>query len=302
MKRSIIILFFMSCAALSFGQQQASFTQYMFNGMSINPGYIGTHEALSLTALSRWQWAGVEGAPSTKTFAAHSPIPGKNAGVGLQVMNDQIAITNTTSVMAGFSYRMQVGINGYLSMGLQGGFQNIQNRYSEVYTMGLDPTFQQNYTSMMPNFGTGLFYYNPVWYVGASVPMLLNNKVEVEGNDMYTQKRHYFYTAGMAISASRNVLLKPNVLVKMVDGAPLSIDYNLNVLFNEIIWVGISVRPPESISFLTEINVTNKLRVGFAYDYVIDETLSDFAGASQEILLGYRIPWNKNGTSNLQIF
>jgi len=302
MKRLVPIIIFFCYLSVSNAQQQASFTQYMFNGMSINPGYIGTHDAISLTALSRWQWSGVEGAPSTKTLAAHAPVPGKNIGVGFQVMRDQIAVTRTTSILAGLSYKLKVGHDGFLSMGLQGGLQNFENSYTEVYTLGLDPSFEENFSMFKPNIGTGLFYYNPVWYFGASAPLLMNNSIELGDATLYTQKKHYFFTSGVALSISPNLLLKPNILVRLVEGAPLSIDYNLNVLLSDIIWLGVSVRPPESISFLTEINITKKLRVGFAYDHIIDQSLSDLAGSSKEILLGYRIPWKKSESLSPQIF
>src|SRR5690606_5202747 len=100
------------------GQQQPLFTQYMFNGLAINPAYAGVGDALSITSLARWQWTGIEGAPFTASVSAHSPLRGKKVGLGLTILRDEVAITNQTSVFGAYSYRLPLG-NGYLSLGLQ---------------------------------------------------------------------------------------------------------------------------------------------------------------------------------------
>ncbi|MFY0602142.1 MAG: type IX secretion system membrane protein PorP/SprF [Cyclobacteriaceae bacterium] len=285
----------------SLAQQQVTFTQYMFNGMSINPGYIGSHDALSITAMGRWQWVGLEGAPVTQTLAVHSPIPHKRIGLGLQVTRDQVAVTDLTSVMAGYSYKIPIA-GGILSMGVQGGFQSYNSNLSSVYTIGNDATFDEDFRSTKPNIGVGLFYYNPVFYAGLSAPQLINNKIESDGNVILTQSRHYFLTGGIVFPISDGVKLKPNILVKAVEGAPLSADYNINVLLKEILWLGISYRPPESINFLIELNVNQRFRVGYAYDYVIDQTLSDVATSSHEILLNYRFKLSKDNVVTPRYF
>lgn len=302
MKNRILIL--VAFAFLTIGvkaQQQVSYTQYMFNGMAINPGYIGTQGGLSATALSRWQWVGFEGAPTTQTFAIHTPIKGKNIGIGAQFIHDDIAVTSNTSFMLGYSYKVGIG-NGFLNMGLQGGFQNLKTDLSSVYTLSNDKTFQQNDSQIKPNFGTGLFYYNPVFYAGLSVPYIINNQLKYEDENIYTQQRHFFFTSGAVFTLSPALKMKPNVLVKMVDGAPLSVDYNVNFLIHEILWLGLSVRPPESINFLIEINLNQKLRVGYAYDYIINQTLSKQANSSHEVMINYMIPWFKSNVVTPRYF
>lgn len=293
MKKFYYTLLLLMLGFSGVAQQHASYTQYMFNGMAINPGYIGTHEALSFTALGRWQWVGMEGAPNTQTFAVHSPIRSKNMGLGFQATRDEIAVSRFTTVMAGYAYRIPVG-GGYLSMGLQGGFQAYNADYSEAYTLNTDPTFQQNYSAFKPNFGTGLFYYNAIWYAGISVPEIINHHVEDDGQSVFTDERHYFITGGAVLVLSPEVKMKPNFLVKVVDGAPLSVDYNVNFLLKEILWLGVSYRPPESVSFLVEVNISQRFRFGYALDYVIDSTLSEVANTSHELMLNYRINLSKD--------
>lgn len=276
------------------GQQQVMYTQYMFNGLAINPAYAGTAEALSITALGRWQWTGIEGAPNTQTLSAHAPIEGRRIGLGLTVTRDEIAVTRETGVYASYAYRLNLG-KGYLSMGLQGGFSALKGNYGDVYTLNPDPSFQGQSTAFLPNVGAGLFYYSSKFYAGLSAPLLLEDKMKDGGLVTYTQTRHYFFTTGMVFNLSDKIKAKPNVLVKLVEGAPVSVDYNLSFLLSNVVWLGVSYRRPESINFLVEFNINPKFRVGYAYDRVIEPSLRTATASSHELMLNYRISLKKNG-------
>jgi len=271
-------------------QQKELYTQYMFNGLTINPAYAGSHDALNLTAMSRWQWAGFEGAPTTQTISAHSPIKGKNVGLGLMISRDEIGVSNMTSVNGIYAYRLQMG-DGYLSMGLQGSLTNYKGDFGNLFNGGAADASFVNESEFAPNFGAGLYYYTSKFYVGFSVPQFLNGEV---GDDGYSQQKHYFVNGGIVFNVSDNIKLKPNFLLKMVDGAPLSADLNLNALFNDFIWVGVSVRPPESISGILQVNVSPKFSVGYAYDQIIQEQLKEIGTSSHEVMVNYRIPLFKD--------
>lgn len=284
------------------GQQQVNFTQYMFNGAVINPGYIGSHDALSISALSRWQWSGFDGAPRVQTLSVHTPIPGKNFALGMQFTHDEVAVTTNDYFMFGGSYKIPVG-SGFLSMGLQGGFQIYSVDYRDAFVLDASQEdFSENFQSTIPNFGYGLFYYSPTFYAGISSPLVLTNTVSENGNNLFTQRQHYYTTAGMVFTLSENIKAKPNILLKMVEGAPVTADYNLNFLFSEIFWAGVSYRPPESINFLVEININQRFRFGYAYDYIIEETLSNVTSSSHEILLNYRVNLVKDKVENPRYF
>jgi len=283
------------------GQQQILYTQYMFNGLAINPAYAGTSEALSITALGRWQWVGIEGAPRTQTLSAHTPIEGKNIGIGLTVTHDEIAVTKETGVYASYAYRLHIG-SGYLSMGLQGGFSTQKGNYNDVYTVNPDPKFQGQTSTFLPNIGAGLFYYNSAFYAGLSAPLLMQNTIKNGGVDVYKQTRHYFFTSGMVFNLSPSVKAKPNILVKFIEGSPVSVDYNINFLFNNIIWFGISYRPPESVNFLIEFNVNKNFRIGYSYDHIIEKSLRSATVSSHEIMLNYRISLKKKGVVTPRYF
>ena len=287
--------------AMAYGQQQALFSQYMFNGLGINPAYAGMSGSLDIAALARWQWVGIEGAPTTTTLSAHAPIQSKKIGLGLTISRDEIGITDQTTVFAAYAYRLQVG-KGHLSMGLQGGFTSFNGNYNDLYTLNPDVTFQGQASEFLPNAGAGLFYHTAVYYVGFSAPMLIQNKIQNNSTDIFTQRRQYFLTSGAVVNLSRHVKAKPNILVNMVDGAPVSVDYNVNFLFNEVIWFGVSYRPPESLIFITQLDIDQRFRIGYAYDHIIERTLSNVASSSHEILLSYRIKLVKNSVTTPRYF
>ena len=275
-------------------QQQVMFTQYMFNGLALNPAYAGSQGSLSLTALAREQWTGVEGAPSTQTFSAHSPFYQDKIGVGLLVLHDKIGITEQTGVYGSYAYRISFRNNSVLSMGLQAGFSHYNARFSKV--SDTDPAFAgQDVKELQPNFGFGLYYATDRYYVGASVPQLAENifdrKDKVSNLNLV---RHYFLTAGYVFNLNESLKLKPNLLVKAVEGAPVELDLNANLLIKEVIWVGASWRSFDSVDALLQLQLTDKLQLGYAYDIATNAALSSINAGSHELMLHYRLGFSKS--------
>lgn len=277
-----------------YGQQQAMYTQYMFNGLALNPAYAGSHEAMSLTLLGRVQWVGIEGAPNTQTLSAHSPVADRSS-VGMFLIHDNIGVTNQYGLYGSYAYRIPMA-NGALSMGLQVGFNHYTIGLSQINTKGGDQNFQANYGgSFLPNFGAGLFYNSERFYAGASVPHIRNNDL-FEGaiQDLDARQfRHYFLTAGYVFDLGPSLKLKPNFLVKAVQGAPVEYDINANLLIKEVLWVGASYRTNDALSLILEMLLTPQLRLGYAYDYTTTE-LQEFNTGSHELMLNYRFSFNKS--------
>jgi type IX secretion system PorP/SprF family membrane protein len=246
-------------------QQQVLFTQYMFNGLAINPAYAGSHESPSFTALAREQWTGIEGAPSTQVLSAHSAFHKGKTGVGLLLLHDKIGLTEQTGAYGSYAYRIRFNNNKILSMGLQAGFSHYNAQFSKV--SATDPAFaNQDINYVQPNFGFGLYYSTDRFYAGASVPQLLENSFNAKNNGATLNlSRHYFFTAGYLFDLNESLKLKPNFLVKAVQGSPLELDLNTNLLIKELIWVGVSWRSFNSVNALLQLQVTNKLQIGYNY-------------------------------------
>ena len=292
---STTLVFILGGISVCQAQQEAMFTQYMFNGLAINPAYAGSHQTLEFTALAREQWTGLDGAPSTQTFTAHSPLRNRSVGLGLSVIHDQIGITNQFGVYGSYSYRIQFNNRGILAMGLQAGFTQYHEDLTELQGSirdPNDPNFAQDEVSkFMPNFGAGLYYYTQRYYAGLSSPHLVQNKLDdLEGIDKEArQRRHYFFTTGYVFDLSRSVKFKPNLLVKVVEGAPVEADINLNFLFQEILWAGVSYRSFDSFDAIIQLNLTEQFSIGYAYDFATTTELKRLHSGSHELMLNYRL-------------
>jgi type IX secretion system PorP/SprF family membrane protein len=270
-------------------QQQAMYTQYMFNGLAINPAYAGSQGALNLTALARKQWHGFAGAPSTQTFSAHAPLRDESMGLGLLLTHDEIGVTNQYGAYAVYAYRVKMS-RGTLSAGLQAGFNSYRAGFSQVLVReGDDISFSaDDAEAFLPNFGTGLYYNTTRFYAGFSLPMLLANNYPGSEGQLAQQYRHWFFTTGYVIDLNADLKLKPNVLVKAVEGAPIEVDINANLLIKELLWVGLSYRSFDAVSALIELQATPQFRIGYAYDYTLTD-LQQVNTGSHELMLNYRL-------------
>ncbi len=270
-------------------QQQAMYTQYMFNGLAINPAYAGSQGSLSLTALAREQWVGFEGAPSTQTFSIHTPVENRNIALGMLLTHDQIGVTDQYGAYAIYAYRLKLA-KGTLASGLQVGFNSYRSEFSQLpVRQGDDGSFYTDeLEAFLPNFGAGLYYNTQRFYVGFSLPYLLTNDYPGLEGTQAKQFRHWFLSSGYVMNLSPDLKLKPNILVKTVEGAPIEIDLNANLLIKELIWVGVSYRSFDALSCLLELQATPQLSIGYAYDYTLTELQTAHSG-SHELMIHYRL-------------
>jgi len=284
----------MTVGYMAHGQQQVMFTQYMFNGLALNPAYAGSHETVSITALAREQWTGIDGAPSTQTLSVHSPVFNKRIGLGLLVLHDKIGVTEQTGVYAAYSYKIPFVNGANLALGLQAGVNMYDARFSEV--SDVNPVFATgDVQETHPNFGFGAYYFTDRFYAGISIPQLAQNTFDRDNEDSDSKiVRHYFANAGYVIDLDQNLKLKPNILVKAVEGAPVEFDVNANLLIHEVIWVGVSWRSFDSFDALFQLQVTDRLQFGYAYDFATTTDLRRVNGGSHELMLNYRFTFNKS--------
>lgn len=273
-------------------QQQVMFTQYMFNGLAVNPAYAGHAGALSATALTRHQWVGVDGAPNTQTLSVHTPITKNKIAVGALVYRDQIGLTTETGLIGSYAYRINFG-KGNLSMGMQFGFSDYRNNQANASQGSvLTPDNYANAQATKPNIGAGFFYSTERFYVGVSSPFLLNNKIET-ADDPVEQIRHLYAMSGFVVDLNRHLKLKPSVLLKAVQGAPLEMDFSAMLLIEDKVWVGLAYRSFDSIDFLMELQLSSKFRLGYAYDYSVTD-LNSVNSGSHELMLNYILSFSKS--------
>jgi type IX secretion system PorP/SprF family membrane protein len=301
MKRYSIPVLVMGILLISlqgFGQQNPLFSQYMFNGLVINPAYSGSHESMTLTAASRAQWTGLEGAPKTQVASFHSPLKLSRSAAGGVFIHDQIGVTNQYTVYGTYAYRIPVSAHAKIALGAQAGITHYRSNLSDLIivtpTGQPDPAFSQTESRYLPNLGIGAYFYSRRSYVGLSLPTLINNRWDNQDAIIKArQTRQYFLSAGHVFDIGTNLKLKPNVLLRWVEGGPFQYDLNANLLIHEIIWLGVSYRMKDSFDWLAQWNITSQLSLGYSYGYPTSNLASTQYG-THEIVLNYNIKRNRN--------
>jgi type IX secretion system PorP/SprF family membrane protein len=307
MRRFLSLVIFVSMLSPLAAQQVATYSQYMFNGLAINPAYAGSHEAMSATVLGRFQNVGLSGAPNTQTFSIHSPLVSKRAAVGMLVIHDQLSVINQTGVHFSFAYRIPVNSNprnpATLSFGMQGGLSMYNAKYTQldIYDRP-DPAFDQDIREARPNIGAGVFLSNNNAYVGLSMPSMLNNVFE-RGEDYETvyQNKPVILTGGYVFLINRMLKFKPNFLFKAIDNRPVELDINANFLFDEVLWAGLSYKSSRQIVLMTQLQITEQLQFGYSYTVSAGPIRTVELG-SHEIMLNYKFWFNKKGVVSPRYF
>jgi type IX secretion system PorP/SprF family membrane protein len=289
MKKLLILFSVVLSVIQAYAQQDAMYSQYMFNYLLVNPGYAGSRDVLSVTGMYRKQWINVDGAPSTLTFSADMPIANERMGLGLTVFKDQIGKEGNTGVYGSYAYRVRLTQKGTLSFGANLGFTQYSADLANVALNSSNPdnAFSGNIREINPNFGLGLFYSTDKFYLSVAIPHVIDSKLgDLSNLGRSLLRRHYFLGAGLVFPVSPNVKLKPSTLVKIVEGAPIEGDFNLNAWYVDKIGLGVSYRTGDAIVAMLEFQATTGLRFGYSYD-ITTTRLARYASGTHEIMVRY---------------
>jgi type IX secretion system PorP/SprF family membrane protein len=295
--KKLILIFILFAGITSFAQQDALFSQYMFNKLTVNPGYAGSREVFSADMVYRYQWVGMPGSPKTLTLGMHAPLRNDHIGLGGYIYSDQIGPVVDQGALATYAYRVNLP-KGKLSFGLQAGIKYYGVDWDMIIVEDPDFSFQGDQKNKVtPDANFGIYYYSNHAYVGISSKQLLQNEygmVTVNGKKTYSKLlRHFYGIAGLAIPLSDKVIFRPSALVKYVKNAPWQLDLNASILFNDLFWLGMTYRTDGDIVFLTEINISRKYRIGYSYDVNVKDMIHYNSG-SHEIRLGVDLDLLKN--------
>jgi type IX secretion system PorP/SprF family membrane protein len=291
-------------------QQDPHYTQYMYNMNVINPAYAGSKENLAFGLLYRAQWVDVEGAPNTGTFSGHSPV-GKNVGLGLSAIVDEIGPVQETNIYADFSYTLNLGGEHRLAFGVKAGATlHDVGLYSEIGNGFVpqpgDPAFQENVNNTYFNVGAGFFYYTQNYYLALSVPNMLKSKhLDLTDNgqqyEFGSEASHYFLTGGYVFQLSENTKMKPSFMLKSSFEVSPSIDGSLNFLFFERFEIGATYRLDDSFGGMVNYAITPNLRIGYAYDHIVSD-LDVTTPSSHEVILLFDVNFPKKVSRSPRYF
>ena len=290
LNKTSIVLFVMMMSFFSNAQQDPQYTQYMYNTINVNPAYAGSREALSIFGMYRTQWVGLDGAPNTGVFSVHSPTS-RNVGLGLTFVNDQIGISDETTISADFSYTVPVSPDEEwkLALGLKGTAHllNVDFTRLRAYDPG-DPNLQPIDHRFSPNVGAGAYLYSDRFYIGLSVPNMLETSHYDDNNreSLASERMHGYLISGYVFDITADIKVKPATMLKAVSGAPLQVDVSGNVLFYEKFTLGVAWRWQAAASAMAGFQVTEGWFIGYAYDAETTK-LSNYNSGSHEIFLRY---------------
>ena len=290
MRTKILIFALMLTCYSSFAQQDAQYTQYMYNTININPAYAGSRGVMSIFGLHRTQWVGLDGAPVTNAFSLNTPINNSNLGVGLSVVNDRIGPTNDNTISADISYTIPMSEDYKLSFGIKAS-GNVFNLDVSKLTpqQAADPSLQNYNSKFSPNFGAGIYLHSDKLYLGLSVPNFLQGTKYNDNSVAVFQERMNFYAiAGYVFDLSESVKFKPAFLTKVVAGAPLQVDASANFLFFDKLMLGGAYRWSAAVSALAGFQVTDGLFIGYSYDMETTK-LRRYNSGSHEIFLRFEL-------------
>jgi type IX secretion system PorP/SprF family membrane protein len=307
LKIYLTAFFCLLLSGISQAQQNPMISQYMFNGLFLNPAYAGSHRLMSTTMHHRSQWVGFEGAPTTNIIAFDAMLPDKKNAIGAVLSHDKIGVTSEAELLLNYAYHIKLSGDHRLSLGLRGG--------ASLYTANLhalsvidpeDPAYFSNINArLFPKAGFGAFYYSKNAFVGLSIPTLLvydkERPFNADVNKASIFHRHYFLTGGYIHKLSEEVKVRPSVLIKYLPQAPVQTDFNLNFLFYDSFWIGGSYRTGESIVGLFEFHTNFGMRIGYSYDHNFTR-IRKFSHGSHELLIGYEFGRTKSKLTTPRYF
>ncbi len=316
MKKTLTFCMLMFALLGAKAQQDAQFSQYVFNGIYLNPAYAGYKQDLQLHSFCRSQWTGLEGAPFTYAAAADVAVIDGAVGLGLLVNHDQLGAQSTTTGYANASYRIKFGKRNevsWLSFGLgfgilQTGLDGSKLHATQSGDLNVPTDFQ---STALPDARVGVLYTTDNFFVGASVDNLLaqymHPSAASESLILVVPKPHKYFTVGALFDLNDQTKIKPSIMIKEAQGAPTSIDVNSFVLLNEKVWLGgtyrtgldafktnlqAGLRASSAIVGMIELYLSPDFRIGYAYDYSLNK-LGSYGYGSHEISLDIIFKSNK---------
>ena len=294
MKKTVTLVIVL-ISVLSYAQQDAQFSNYMYNTLSFNPAYAGSRGTTSIYLSQRKQWVGLEGAPSTNSLSYHSPLGSSNVGIGLSLLNDAIGPVEENLISLDISYSIQTSYDSQLAFGLRASAHMLNVDFTQLNIFNPSDVFAQSNINnrVSPNIGFGMFWYSDKSYVGFSIPNLLetshiNKGLNSSVSSISKERLHYHFTAGHVFNISQDILFKPAILTKIVSGTPFQLDLSSNFQIYDKFTIGASYRLDAAVSFLGGFQINRNWLLGYAYDFDTNN-LSTYNSGSHEVFLRYEV-------------
>ncbi len=288
--RKSIIVFIVSIPlfySVTKAQQQPLYSQYVFNGVVINPAQMSMESEYSnVTLMNRQQWVGIPGAPKTTTLTFSTPINATKTSIGLLAVQDQAGVNTQTEVNLLLSQSINLAENAYLAVGASVGL-NVFKEEDLLLNASNDPLFNKNITTTSGDVGFGLVFFTDRFFIGASAPSFRQLTLKTTAYDV-AGVAHYYLSSGYLFDLTPMLKFKPTALLKKVGPGPIQGEATASFLLNNVIWLGVGWRQAESIIGIAQFQLTNSIKLSYSYDYVTQKELQTIQQGSHEISLSFR--------------
>lgn len=313
--KKILVFSCLFCGIGLSAQQEAQYTQFMFNKLAFNPAYAGSADYACFSLLHRSQWVELEGAPVSQVLNFHTPLKNDRVGLGMTIMRDQLGPSNSWSYQLKYSYGIPIA-KGKLAIGLQGAMRGYRVNWNDTNIIQAGDRLLQDepVNKILPNFGIGLYYQTQKFFLGASLPNMLKGdlsfyKGENYNTDFSQETPHYYFMGGLILEKRNSLKFKPSILVKYTPHAPVSIDLNAMVILYNKIWLGTTYRMGgdkdagigESLDVIFQYQISNTLRAGVSYDFSLSK-IRDYNSGTYEVMIDYCLRKNNQILTNPRFF
>jgi type IX secretion system PorP/SprF family membrane protein len=297
-------------------QQEVQLSQYMFNGLTLNPALAGSYETFNAQLLYRMQWQGFVGAPRSQVGSVDGVITQSNSmGWGLSVVGEQLGLVKTLGAYASYAYRIRLNeLDDRLSLGLSAGAMQeafggvasgeLSSNGRPIYDVAGDDVLAAE-TRWRPDFRVGAYYsYGKIAYAGLSASNL-GSFINASADSLHLNNPHIYLMGGMHYYFNDKWRISPSMLAcYSLNERPL-LDANVAVTYNDRLWIGAGARivlplnQPEgsrysgigmtnALALMAEVWMTQSVRLGYCYDFSLSRMkVGGVQNGSHEISLGF---------------
>jgi type IX secretion system PorP/SprF family membrane protein len=303
-------------------QQIPQYSQFSRNQFMANPAAAGVYDFIDVTVSGRWQWVGVADAPRTSYLAFSVPLKFKpvayNPGirtsngpvqhpeiktgklkhtVGGQLVADQYGAFTKFSFSGTYALHLPMTKKINLAFGLKAGISNNSFNSDKAQVLSIiNPTlpYDNTYATFSANnanknimdLHSGLYLYGKRFYLGVAGDQLTRDLVEFgTASANFNPQMHFNLMGGYTIPINESLTITPSFMAKYMSPAPVSIDLNVIADYNKMLWFGIGYRHTDALIGLVGMNLSNKFKLGYSYDFSISK-FNNYSSGGHELTLG----------------
>lgn len=292
MQKLLALVFVVISCQYSYGQHEPIYTQYSMNQAMFNPAYAAVNNIMNFSFMSRKQWVGLEGAPFTNTLLASSSMFNGKGGAGVNIHSNSYGVSTNLELFAQAAYRLKLGLNGQLSIGIQGGYLIYKNDFTKIEEALLDPLFGSVVeNTSVSNVGLGIFFNTNNFYLGLSVPKYIEYTSSETDSELFTFNRHYYGSIG-AVLPMGLLRLKTTGLI-IYSEVDTSYELAASLLMAETIWAGLFTRNFDAFGAMGMFEITDMLKMGLTIELPSTELVTNQYG-SYEVFISWEIAAFRN--------